>query len=195
MTQSAAAPPPPIPRRWSTRTADIVENVVAGMALTGIDRHPRFASIRDRSAWVVRDVKPVSRLSGERGYYLVEFVDRQGRPMMTASVDTEGWLRAVGDARGQQPRRAIALQEAASSVAQRRGGASVRATRYVSGPTTIEAGLAEFAPVAMVERFDGTYYVNSAGHVFKEGADDAGPFGARPAVAVRGRGKTLERVD
>jgi hypothetical protein len=194
--QSAVpTPPPPIPRRWSTRTADIIENVVAGMAVTGIDRHPRFGAIRDRSAWVVRDVKPVSRLHGQRGYYLVEIVDRQGRPMMTASVDTEGWLLAVGDARGRQPARAIAIQDAVTLVSHRRGAASVRAARYVSGMTTIEPGLGEFAPLALVERFDGTYYVNSAGHVFKEGTDDAGTFGSRPAVAVRGRVKALERVD
>jgi hypothetical protein len=145
--------------------------------------------------WRRRVLQAVSRRSGERGYYLVELVDRQGRSMMAASIGTEGWLRAVGDARGQQPIRSVALGNAVPAVAQRRGAAAVRAARDVSRTTTIEAGLAEVAPVVAVERFDGTYYVDSAGHVFKEEADHGGPFGSKPATAIRGRVRALERLD
>jgi hypothetical protein len=192
--QTAAEAPSPIPRRWGTSRQDVLENFLAAMSATGIEQHERFAAIKERRGWRVRDVLTVSRLDGRRGYHLIEIAGAGGQPLMAASVDAEGWLVAVADTRGQVLRRPTSLDAAAASVRQRRGNVAVRRLSYVSGLSTVEPGLTEFAPLAMVERGDGIYYVNSAGAVFRQGADETAPRGV-PAVSVRGRWKHLERVN
>ena len=193
--QIGGVTPSSIPHRWGTKKQDILENFLAGMSVTGIDGHERFKAIKDPSGWTVQQVLSVSRLDGRRGYYLIDIVGREGLPLMTASVDAEGWLVAVVDTSGHTSRRPTPLDVAAAAVSHRAGLAAVRAARHVSGLSTVEPGLPEFAPLARVERVDGIYYVNSAGDVFRQTTDEPSLQRSRPALSVQGRLKRLDRIE
>jgi hypothetical protein len=182
-----------IPRPWSVKPADIVENFWHGVAATRMDQVPRLDVLR-RGELTVRDVIPVSRMSGGRSYYLLHLVDRAGRIAMAATVDAQGWLLELEDGRDHQPRRPVDLTAARILIESKRGASRVRALRFVLASGNAEPGSSQFAPLAMIERDDGTFYVNAGSDVFADSESGGGINTDGPLVVRGGVRRRLERV-
>ncbi len=157
-----------VPHPYSQKPAEIFANVRAAIEQTQLHSASDIAEL-DMRSHELRAIRilDVTSMAERPDYYVVELETTRGAPVAVVAITKAGVIMSVGDMRGTELPKSLALDDAMAR-AGLHTRAAVKGAKHVWAPNVAEPGSSIYRPLAAVETTSGVIYFNSAGEAFAE---------------------------